>query len=910
MIVPAPNNALIAAPPRWFWEWADGGETIAWHDGPTLAFSSEILDIIARLGPAEMPPLGAVLLMLAALRENWSEEPPRRDRLRALMRLHGNSGDLEILEQVLPLLDRVHALPAAVRANPRTKIELAAQIFAGLADRSRSATDKAKLEQALQQRNLGEVLLVPVANIFIKKHLRRDLACLDIGLASLDEGRFHSLLDTGLEKVPEPAPIPIPAPLTGRQLLARLKEDEALGAVARLTQRLLSLTHLPRALDDPHDLPLGGVTDIAPRGSLDRLLLSELAYDDDVLAVRVAMNEALYLRREAPPKHQIRQRRVLIDIGIRMWGVPRVYAMAVGMALAINNEARENVRLNYWQKNKLHEITATSPDDWRQLLAALDPLPEPGAAIPALLESVENDDEALEPVLVTCLETMSDHEFQRALAPCARLGCYIAVVNRAGGYQLWQHTLAGSRLISQANLDLDQLLADPEPTALPLVDPQRGGDLPASFLQPRFPLRLGHDVKLENSWEIADGKVLTLTSDGRLLLWDDPKRGALQVAQGLPPGKILTCKHDESKIDLVIGALGSEAMHYVRLTSQGEVRERVPLKMNLATPREVLLRNGIVLIFSDKEVVAVACATGNQITRARLPRDHGYKPAWRKGRFLPLSAPPCTRWQAIDFDGQQIVFADLELVKSNPKLSTVDKIELVFEPQGNQGPQALLSNGMVYGLENNTLIKSEHAGLAARPWMIDVSRDGHRLLMNGEYLFDMTTIKWKSVRGTYLDGLLEPRLGNRSSITLWYKFEELVWDPHMYDLGLLNRRGKVSWFDENLAIKMTNRDMDSGFIKMPWTRVRHPNLHGVLLHQTEFSDGSIVYKDNRGLLHFRSSDMEIPEFTIIVAGGHSAGWAADGRQWGNDYFHHAESKLTSVEKIREQMIKPFLARLR
>ena len=37
-------------------------------------------------------------------------------------------------------------------------------------------------------------------------------------------------------------------------------------------------------------------------GDFDRLLVSELAHDDLTLSVRIALNEALYLRREAPAR--------------------------------------------------------------------------------------------------------------------------------------------------------------------------------------------------------------------------------------------------------------------------------------------------------------------------------------------------------------------------------------------------------------------------------------------------------------------------------------------------------------------------------------------------------------------------------------------------------------------------------
>ena len=75
---------------------------------------------------------------------------------------------------------------------------------------------------------------------------------------------------------------------------------------------------------------------------MDRLLPSELAHDNLTLAVRIAMNEALYLRRETPPSNPPKHRAVLLDSGVRLWGVPRVFATAVGMALAAG--AQKNVR--------------------------------------------------------------------------------------------------------------------------------------------------------------------------------------------------------------------------------------------------------------------------------------------------------------------------------------------------------------------------------------------------------------------------------------------------------------------------------------------------------------------------------------------------------------------------------------
>src|SRR5262249_15508877 len=114
--------------------------------------------------------------------------------------------------------------------------------------------------------------------------LIHDLSCLRFGLARLDFENLELKLQTGLERLPEPARVERP-PVSARNLIASLLDDPQLGAVARLAQRLLAAVQMPRAVSDPDELNVGGISDISNRGPLDRLLLSELAHDDLTLAV-------------------------------------------------------------------------------------------------------------------------------------------------------------------------------------------------------------------------------------------------------------------------------------------------------------------------------------------------------------------------------------------------------------------------------------------------------------------------------------------------------------------------------------------------------------------------------------------------------------------------------------------------
>src|SRR5690606_13877319 len=113
--------------------------------------------------------------------------------------------------------------------------------------------------------------------------LVRDLVALRDGLRGLDVDGLAKLLEarrrTGLDDVPAPAPAEAappdaepPAARAGRRIDARQDAPE-LGGLARLARSLRAAVHVPRAVAEPDDLPLGGVSDITNRGPLDRLLV-------------------------------------------------------------------------------------------------------------------------------------------------------------------------------------------------------------------------------------------------------------------------------------------------------------------------------------------------------------------------------------------------------------------------------------------------------------------------------------------------------------------------------------------------------------------------------------------------------------------------------------------------------------
>jgi hypothetical protein len=80
------------------------------------------------------------------------------------------------------------------------------------------------------------------------------------------------------------------------------------------------------------------------------------------------------------------------------------------------------------------------------------------------------------------------------------------------------------------------------------------------------------------------------------------------------------------------------------------------------------------------------------------------------------------------------------------------------------------------------------------------------------------------------------------------------------------------------------------------------------LSAATFADGSRAVLDGRGLLHLKSSDPTLPEFTIVLVEGATSGWVADGRWWGSFYF--IVNPSTRARAIYAEVIRPFTERLR
>ncbi len=719
--------------------------------------------------------------------------------------------------------------------------------------------------------------------------LLRDLAWLDRGLDRVGEKALNLRLKTGLDQPLAPVEIETPALGCARSLIAELKDDEELEGVARLAELLLAAVHLPTPVSQPEELPLGGVTDISNRGSLDRLLLSELAHDSLTLAVRVAMNEALYLRRETPPRLPTRRRLVLLDAGVRMWGVPRVFATAVGLALAAGAKPGFGVQVFRAAGSDLAALDMTTAAGLNEHLAALDHRAHPGDALPALrqrLIEAANNDEA-DVVLVTGDDVLADRAFQRALTEANFPQIHLAAVNRSGRFQLHLQSARGRKLLREAHFSLDDVLQPrKKPTVKLFAD--SAAPLPAIFRAERFPLLLSAQPEPKRSWLVRGIGVLTCARDGRLLLWNDRNHGARQIAEGLPAGHLHWAESAtrDAKVRAVLGRLSERGLYALTYDFETGICRMVRLECSIAQPSHCFMLAGAVFVIGAQAIAVIDAESGRLL---RTAQNSGY--LYHRGRFLRKREGAGWHWYAVAFDGNDLVW-ELLFNEDTRRI----RLLAVFDAVRKENPVGVTAAGELVSIGSDIRQRTNLPAPPGNLHVLGISRDGSKILF--EYseasarkrtLIDVHTLA-AAPQAPNIDPLAAVESENWKwvrPVTLRRRFEGLGVSASG-ELILIGRRGSL-WplrFDESdQKICLATRPIEAELVvSRRFEVIDQSAANRYSLAVAVFEDGSRAVLDARGLLHLKSSDLDSPECTIVLVEGPTSGWVSDGRCWGTPYF--------------------------
>ncbi|HVW02102.1 MAG TPA: hypothetical protein VHB77_17255, partial [Planctomycetaceae bacterium] len=525
------------------------------------------------------------------------------------------------------------------------------------------------------------------------------MGALRAGLPRIDNAALQLRERTGLDELPQPAEIELLTAEPIQKLLLEIADDPELGGLARMVRNLAAIVHLPRALAEPEDLPLGGFSDVANRGPLDRLLLSELAHDDEMLTTRIALNEALYLRRETPPRKPPQTRRLLVDVGLRSWGLPRLYGTAVAMTIASTADSG-GVEVFRAQGDALVRSNLATRAGLIEHLQALETKAHPGHLLERFFADARG---GAEPVLIAVPETFADREFRQALAECEHPAFYAACVERNGTFRLQARSTRGQRLLQEAHLDLDKLLEPPRRRMVPLFDTRRDPQLPIIFATHPFPLRLTAPADATRCLRIDEHMSYSMTANGMLLQWDSPQHGGRLIAEGLPSGRIWW--HDvfphatSPRVRALIGHEGATRVWLIDFDPlTGECRQ---VQMQTAPCREmgILDPSGSVFVITNnaRSVQIFDPQTGLLQAACTVPPEM----TWKRGRYFMVHPPEEVAWRALTFDGFRMNFELAVPAEIQRRLQFTD----VLDRPGSAGPVGVTLEGDIFTVDGQLLFE-------------------------------------------------------------------------------------------------------------------------------------------------------------------------------------------------------------
>lgn len=462
-----PASHYLIPPPGYWWLWDDSEGVAVLPDGRTLVFHRELQAILEALAEDRgLPPLGSILLVLSVARQPDLLMEVREAIARYAVDLGKDRAAMphtvnRIFHPALETLVKVAVLPESLRGTLSGRLQVLRGVFEGCS--SRLAEDRSRaiaLEFAAHLPELphGEHDLSGLTRLL------RDLKALEYA-SRYTADELENRIRTGLARLsPEQATLALPEfSAAGGSLWETLERssDPELRAVSEVAGQLRAVLRLPRPVFQEEEQPLGGISDIAPRGDPSRLLLSELAWDDLTFASRLAHGEALYLMRETPPASPTQRRLILLDNGILLWGSPRIYATAVALSLVRNALPGSSVELLGFTLQGWRLLELDSVRELRSWWSLQEPIAHGGVALLDHLEVLEAQPggDLVEIIWVTHPEALREMGPALRTRPWpARSRFFSAVTDGQGHFSLTRHSAAGERPFAKVQLEPPPLL--------------------------------------------------------------------------------------------------------------------------------------------------------------------------------------------------------------------------------------------------------------------------------------------------------------------------------------------------------------------------------------------------------------------------------------------------------------------
>lgn len=855
----------LAPPNTGLWKWAEDGQVIVWHDGSTITFRREIEMILREMGGNGLPPFCGLVILLAMCR---GAVVPQMKHSPSWTSSSTYLYDYSVRE--------IARFSRDVLATTRGKAVLAEMVFAHcMSFMGGEPVDANTLVDLLETSRFSAEELNAATSVDLSSD--RLLQLFHLRLKEITPESFLLRVKTGLDDLPSASDADdlLPAERMKR-FLDQLQDDQEHAGIARVARDIMAALQFPRKLNEMDDLAIGGFSDISNRGQLDRLLLSELAHDDLTLAVRVALNEALYIRREPPVRQPPMAMAILLDTGIRLWGIPRVLATSVALAVVAKDRTRVAVQVSRPIRGGIESADLFTRDGLVNHLGSLMTAPHPGYTLRAFFSSFHRRDIRTDAMIIVASDTFQDEEFRNALDKAAPDGgtVYVATVDRGGQFAMYQYPLKRQPPIVQAVIDVDKLFRPPKPGQVPLVNKAIDPDLPVILGMKPFPLLLPVLKHPRHVLCFDDGGGVAVV-DRSLVWWKSQNRGVVMVLDDLPAGMVLFAQRwAPGVVRMVIGSGPAECTLLEIDLERGLKSEIRPEWDDDDRPSDFcVLPDGSLCFAASCSVYVVKWSANDKPFFLEMEYSGIQHVAGRY--FKNYTHWFGDEWSYVHWDGEQAMWKDFPA--PSPRVP--------FDRLGIEGQFYMT------GVSIENFAGKQVYAFDGRYTLEKVSPDGHQLLVKNLDSNAVFVLHLKARRGA-------PELCMGNATFTLHDPLDLNRAPRLYQIR--RRFESVGISGEGRIILATNKakswlelDLTGGQIVLKDTDRPGINFTGFqsvkspgryLLHGATWTSRTRFYLDSRGMLHLKSHDPSLPEVSIVLQEGRVAAWSSDGLLCGPAFY--------------------------
>ncbi|WP_080778099.1 hypothetical protein [Chryseobacterium phocaeense] len=460
-------NEYFQSYENYFWEW-ETDEDIAGDAGyynhnlisipgvGAIAYRPYVMEILKELQPLGWPPFGALLMVLYAMQEGYTDFA---GPLKHTANFHSIGNFDFTAEKSIEFLEKIKSLNKVYKQG-QNRIILLHTLFQD----SHNRLSPRKAEMILTNYYKRPHMLGVSAQ---KKYagpsaINRDLSTLDL----LNE-RFpttQSIMDAMRDHMDEPelddeVVEEETTVETNKDFIQQLIEEPKTFQVGSLIKRIWSGLRIPMRHLSPGEQPIGGISDMANKGDLQRMLLSEFANDDEVFMNRVANNEALYIQREIPPEENIFERIILIDTSLKNWGTPKVLAFASAIAVIRHPKAHSECKVFALGQASV-PVALDKPEYVIENLNQVSPVLEVSEALEKFFNE-ERTEKDLEVFFITHRENLTNEKIRKVIHENRDRLKFLITTDSDGELNFYKHHKGARKHIQKIRLPLQELWANP-----------------------------------------------------------------------------------------------------------------------------------------------------------------------------------------------------------------------------------------------------------------------------------------------------------------------------------------------------------------------------------------------------------------------------------------------------------------